>query len=333
MVNVEEMIARLRGADPRALPRLATLVENEDPRGLALLERLYPMTGQAHVVGITGPPGAGKSSLVAALLESIRASGRRVAVLAIDPSSTLTGGAVLGDRIRMMATHRDEGVFVRSMASRGRQGGLAWATANLVHLLDAAAFPIILVETVGAGQDGTDIASLADTVVVVEAPGLGDGVQAIKSGLLEVGDIIVVNKADNPEANVTLRTLRSTFAMQHQTGARRTPILPTVATTGSGVAELLAAIDAHAAWLGESGELAARRERRARVEVLTGLRAAVEHRLNAPAAHAPDLAALISRVARREVSPREAIAAALEAPLDSAPAAQGTGAIGDERGG
>lgn len=328
-MSAEDLIARLRGADSRALPRLATLIENEEPRALEMLDELYPQTGRAHVVGITGPPGAGKSSLVAALLVPVRASSRRVAVLAIDPSSTLTGGAVLGDRIRMMAAHRDEGVFVRSMASRGRQGGLAWATAGLVHLLDAAGYPLILVETVGTGQDGTDIASLADTVVVVEAPGLGDGVQAIKSGLLEVGDIIVVNKADTPEANAALRTLRTAFALQHQPGERRVPILASIATTGSGAAELLAAIDAHEAWLRESGELAARREQQARVEVLTGLRAALDRRLDAESARVDALSELIARVARREMPPSAAIDAALATPLASA-AAERADPIGDQ---
>ena len=183
MVDAAAAIERLR-ADPRFLPRLATLVENEDPRGLELLDSLYPDSGQAHIVGVTGPPGVGKSALVGALVEAVRASGRCVAVVAIDPTSPFSGGALLGDRIRMMQHHADQGVFVRSMASRGRTGGLAWATAEMIHLLDASGFPLILVETIGAGQDGTDIASLAGTVIVVDAPGLGNGVQAMKSGLL-----------------------------------------------------------------------------------------------------------------------------------------------------
>ena len=249
VVTADDVLLRIQGSDRRALPRLATLVENEDPRGLEALDALFPLTGQAHVVGVTGPPGAGKSTLMAALLGHIRAAGRRVAVLAVDPSSPISGGAVLGDRIRMMDRHADDGVFVRSMASRGRQGGLAWATAGLVHLLDAAGYPLILVETVGTGQDGTDIASLADTVVVVEAPGLGDGVQAIKSGLLEVGDIVVVNKADQPGAEDAQRLLRASFDLAHPSHGRSVPILPTVGITGSGMSELLAAIDDHAAWL------------------------------------------------------------------------------------
>lgn len=318
MVTAGDIIQRLRGSDRRALPRLATLVENEDPRGLEPLDLIYPMTGNAHVVGITGPPGAGKSTLVAALLGAIRASGRRVAVIAIDPSSVITGGAVLGDRIRMMERHADDGIFVRSMASRGRQGGLAWATANLVHLLDAAGYPLILVETVGTGQDGTDIAALADTVVVVEAPGLGDGVQAIKSGLLEVGDVVVVNKADQPGADEALRTLRSTFEMGRHASPRRIPILGVSGATGQGVDRLLEAIDEHDVWLRETGERAKRRELAARAEVLAGLRAALDRRLDAGAGQSSQLADLILRVARRELAPRTAIDT-ITAGLDPSP--------------
>jgi LAO/AO transport system kinase len=307
------------------LPRLATLVENGDPRGLEALDALFPLTGRAHVVGVTGPPGAGKSTLVAALLSPIREAGRRVAVLAVDPSSPISGGAVLGDRVRMMERHADDGVFVRSMATRGRQGGLAWATAGLVHLLDAAGYPLILVETVGTGQDGTDIASLADTVVVVEAPGLGDGVQAIKSGLLEVGDIVAINKADQPGAEAAQRLLRASFNLAHPSHGRTIPILPTVAVTGSGVAEVLAAIDDHDAWLTQTGQRTVRRERGAHAEVLAGLRAALDRRLAAGPGRSPELAALIARVARRELSPRHAVTA-LAVALDS-PA--GGGSIGD----
>jgi LAO/AO transport system kinase len=317
VVTAEDLLLRLQGPDRRALPRLATLVENEDPRGLDALDALFPLTGRAHVVGLTGPPGAGKSTLVAALLGHIRGAGRRVAVLAVDPSSPISGGAVLGDRIRMMDRHSDNGVFVRSMATRGRQGGLAWSTAGLVHLLDAVGYPLILIETVGTGQDGTDIASLADTVVVVEAPGLGDGVQAIKSGLLEVGDIVVINKADQPGAEEAQRLLRASFDLAHPSNGRFVPILSTVGTTGTGVSDLLAAIDDHAAWLTETNQRSLRRERAARAEVLAGLRAALDRRLESGPGRSPELMALIGRVARRDLSPRravEALAVALDPP-------------------
>jgi LAO/AO transport system kinase len=316
VVTAGDVLLRIQGSDLRALPRLATLVENEDPRALEALDALFPLTGQAQVVGVTGPPGAGKSTLIAALLGHVRAASRRVAVLAVDPSSPISGGAVLGDRIRMMDRHADDGVFVRSMASRGRQGGLAWATARLVHLLDAVGYPLILIETVGTGQDGTDIASLADTVLVVESPGLGDGVQAIKSGLLEVADIVAVNKADQPGAEDAQRLLRASFNLAHPSHGRSVPILPTVGITGSGMSELLAAIDDHAAWLAESGQRAVRRERGARAEVLAGLRAALDRRLEAGPVRSPELADLIGRVARRDLSPRRAVNALVVA-LDS----------------
>lgn len=306
MVAAAEILARLRG-DPRALPRLATLVENEHPTGDAALEALYPLTGHAHTVGLTGPPGAGKSSLIAALIGEVRASGRDVAVIAVDPSSTVSGGAVLGDRIRMMERYADTGVFVRSMASRGRQGGLAWTTANLMHLLDAAGYPLILIETVGTGQDGTDIASLVDTVVVVEAPGLGDGVQAIKSGLLEVGDIVVVNKADAAGAEEALRILRSAFEYGHPRHDRRVPVFGTDAVSGQGVERLLRELDAHKHWLRETGELAHRREAAARAEVLAGIRQALDRQLAVQRNGQSDLGLLVREVAARTLTPQSAV--------------------------
>lgn len=306
MVETAGILARLRD-DPRALPRLATLVENEHPGGEAALQALYPLTGRAHVVGVTGPPGAGKSSLIAALIGDVRARGRTIAVIAVDPSSTVSGGAVLGDRIRMMERHADPGVFVRSMASRGRQGGLAWTTAHLMHLLDAAGYPLIVIETVGTGQDGTDIASLADTVVVVEAPGLGDGVQAIKSGLLEVGDIVVVNKADTAGADEALRVLRAAFEYGHPRDERRIPVFGTDAVSGRGIDRLSAELDKHWLWLSDTGELAHRRENAARAEILAGVRQALDRQITAQHSGQSEVAALVQRVAARELTPQAAV--------------------------
>ena len=306
MVDADDILARLRG-DPRALPRLASLVENHHPVGEAALEALYPRTGRAHIVGVTGPPGAGKSSLTAALINEVRASDREIAVIAVDPSSTVSGGAVLGDRIRMMERYADSGVFVRSMASRGRQGGLAWTTASLMHLLDAAGYPLVVIETVGTGQDGTDIASLADTVVVVEAPGLGDGVQAIKSGLLEVGDIVVVNKVDMAGADEALRVLRAAFEYGHPRQERRIPVFGTDAVSGQGVDRLLRELDAHWAWLSATGELTHRRAEAARAEILAGVRQTLEGRIAAQHRGDNHVGSLVQQVAVRELTPQHAV--------------------------
>lgn len=286
---------------------MATLIENGDPRGLEALDLLYPLTGNAHVIGITGPPGAGKSSLISKLIGEFRREGRRVAVVAVDPSSTLTGGAVLGDRIRMLEHQHDEGVFLRSMASRGRRGGLAWSTSGLVHLLDAAGFDVIVVETVGVGQDGGDITSLADTVVVVEAPGMGDGVQAIKSGLLEIGDVVVVNKADLPGASETLRHLRAAFALGHPATEWPVPIVSVSGLSGKGVDDLRRTLTQHAQWLRDSGELMSRRRTAAQTEVLAGLRAELERRLGDRASGDVRLREVVAEVARRDRSPHRAV--------------------------
>jgi LAO/AO transport system kinase len=237
--------------DRRSLSRLLTAVENRTPLAEAALRRLYPLAGRAQLIGITGPPGAGKSTLVAALIAELRRAGRPVAVVAVDPSSPITGGAVLGDRVRMQAYATDEGVFIRSMASRGHAGGLSSATAAAAAVFDAAGFDVVLIETVGTGQSEVEVAATADTTVVVEAPEMGDEIQAIKAGLLEVADIIVVNKGDRPGAHRTAGQLQAMLAGTPRQGrpGRPTPkhpeVLVTTAATGQGVAELLAAIDRH----------------------------------------------------------------------------------------
>src|SRR4051794_4771045 len=199
------LLDRFAQGDVSALARLATYVENGDPLGIDAIGRIYPLTGNAVVVGITGPPGAGKSTLIDGMIENWRASGHRVGVIAVDPTSPVSGGATLGDRIRIRERPDDPGVFVRSMASRGRRGGLAPATAGMIHLLDATGFDRILVETVGVGQEDVDIASLAHLTILLQVPGAGDGVQALKAGLLEIADLYVVNKADLPGAELLTR--------------------------------------------------------------------------------------------------------------------------------
>jgi LAO/AO transport system kinase len=237
--------------DRLALARLLTAVENRTPVAEAALRRLYPMAGRAHLVGITGPPGAGKSTLVAALLAEVRAAGRPVAVVAVDPSSPITGGALLGDRVRMQAYADDRDVFIRSMASRGHAGGLASTTTSAASVLDAAGFDLVLIETVGTGQSEVEVAAAADTTVVLEAPEMGDEVQAIKAGLLEVADLVVVNKGDKPGAQRTAAQLRATLVPTTGREAtdrpqpKRPEVLVTTASTGDGVPALLAALDRH----------------------------------------------------------------------------------------
>jgi LAO/AO transport system kinase len=237
--------------DRRSLARLLTAVENRTPLAEAALRRLYPLAGRAQLIGITGPPGAGKSTLVAALIAELRRANRPVAVVAVDPSSPITGGAVLGDRVRMQAYSSDDGVFIRSMASRGHAGGLSSATAAAAAVFDAAGFDAVLIETIGTGQSEVEVAATADTTVVVEAPEMGDEIQAIKAGLLEVADIVVVNKGDRPGAHRTAGQLRAMLAdAPRETGPghpvpKNPEVLVTTAATGVGVAELLAAIDRH----------------------------------------------------------------------------------------
>lgn len=242
--------AALHG-DRRALAQLLTAVENRTQLAEAAMRRLYPMAGRAQLVGVTGPPGAGKSTLVAALIAELRRAGRPVAVVAVDPSSPITGGAVLGDRVRMQAYAGDPDVFIRSMASRGHAGGLSSATTAAAAVFDAIGFDVVLIETVGTGQSEVEVAAAADTTVVVEAPDMGDEIQAIKAGLLEVADIVVVNKGDRPAAHRTAGQLHAMLAdgpRDARTGRpapKHPEVLVTTATTGEGVADLLTAIDRH----------------------------------------------------------------------------------------
>lgn len=335
--DLADLVERLRAGDPRALPRLISLLERGSDQGQRALSALYPQTGRAQIIGITGPPGAGKSTLVNALIGSFRATGRRVAVLAIDPSSPYSGGAVLGDRIRMMERHADDGVFIRSMASRGRLGGLAAAASDVVHLLDAAGFDVILLETVGAGQDGVDIARLARTVVVLQVPGLGDGVQAIKAGMLEVGDILVVNKADLPGAKEVGRLLRQSVMPLTPGDAPEIPVLYTAASTAEGIDELRDAIDAHGQIVLAAGEAEARAEAAARGEVLDRLRFELESRLLQAPDEVPAIQAAIDDVAARRTTSAVAVRSLIEPLLGGwrarGASASGGDAIGDEGGG
>jgi LAO/AO transport system kinase len=298
------LLDRLAAGDLRALARLATYVENGDPLGIEAIERLYRSTGRAHVVGITGPPGAGKSSLLDRLLDAWRADGRRVAIIAVDPTSPISGGATLGDRIRIRERPDDDGVFVRSMASRGRRGGLAPTTAAMIHLMDAAGFDLVLVETVGVGQEEVDIAGMVHTVALLQIPGGGDGVQMLKAGLLEVADLYVVNKADLPGADLLARELAAvaTLSLRAEGAVHRPPVLKVSATTGEGIDELVLAID-DARPTGDAAEA------KARVIAQAEIGALVWDRLRDQLAHAsanPDLQRLIHETAARATTPRQA---------------------------
>jgi len=274
---------RARSGDVRALARLLSLVEDESPRLRAVVTDLLPYTGQARIIGLTGAPGVGKSTMTGALVGAFRAVGRRVAVLAVDPTSPFTGGALLGDRIRMQEHATDEGVFIRSMATRGHLGGLAAATPQAIRVLDAAGFELIIIETVGVGQAEVAIASLADTVAVLLAPGMGDAIQAAKAGLLEVADLYIVNKADKPDTQQVVRDLRNMLALgTTEPGGWKPPVITAIATKGpqdEGVAELVTRLDAHWDWLRSSGELQRRRHTRAREEITALAFAALRDRV------------------------------------------------------
>ncbi|AXB44601.1 methylmalonyl Co-A mutase-associated GTPase MeaB [Amycolatopsis albispora] len=269
-VDVGELVAQAADGVPRAIARLISLVEDAHPQLREVAAALTPHTGRARLIGLTGPPGVGKSTSTSMLITALRAAGKRVGVLAIDPSSPFSGGALLGDRVRMSEHATDTGVFIRSMATRGHLGGLAWATPQAVRVLDAAGFDIVLIETVGVGQSEVDVVRLADTTVVLLAPGMGDGIQAAKAGVLEIADVFVVNKADREGADATVRELKQMIAMgrrEMRGPSWRQPIVRTVASRDEGAEDVLKVLDEHHDWLTAEGELTRRRATRAAGEI------------------------------------------------------------------
>jgi LAO/AO transport system kinase len=304
-MSPETLAKRLLDGDRRALARAITLVQNDDPAGWELVREVYPHTGRAAIFGLTGPPGSGKSTLIGALVAARRAADRRVAVLSIDPSSPFSGGAVLGDRIRLTDHFLDAGVFIRSMASRGALGGLSEAALQAALLMDAAGNDDVFVETVGVGQAEVDIIDHADTVALVLIPGSGDSIQALKAGVMEIPDVIVVNKADHPLADTMVREIRGVLSLAPQHGWR-VPIVKTEAITGSGVATLVAKLDEHRAWIDAQGTLSERRRRNLRAEVLglatARLRRALEARLEEDA----DFQQMLDEVVARRLDPASA---------------------------
>lgn len=308
-ISVTDLVERARAREPRAIGRLISLIEDASPLLREVMVALAPQAGAAAVVGLTGAPGVGKSTTTSALISTYRQRGQTVGVLAVDPSSPFSGGALLGDRIRMQEHATDPGVFIRSMASRGHLGGLAWSTPQAIRVLAAAGFDIILVETVGVGQSEVEIAQTADTSVVLLAPGMGDGIQAAKAGILEIADILVVNKADREGAEATARELRNMIRLGgHSQSEWQIPVMKAVAARGEGISELVEAIDRHQEWLSVSGMGAARRVARVRAEVAALAAASVQDRF----ASAGD-GALLDQLA-------EAVAAGERDPYDAADA-------------
>lgn len=298
--DLDELLARARAGERGALARVLSVVERGGPDGRALARLTHPLGGGAYTVGITGAPGAGKSTLTNALVDQIRGSGDRVAVLAIDPSSPFSGGAILGDRVRMQDHTGDDGVFIRSMATRGHLGGLSLATQEAIRALDATGWPWIVVETVGVGQVEVEVAGAADTTVVVVNPGWGDAVQANKAGLLEIADLFVINKADRPGAKEARRDLDRMLDLAARSGWRP-PIVDTVAATGSGVDELWEAIVRHRAHLEADGALEARRRSRVAGEITEIVAALLRERARAHAG--AELDRLAAQVADRSIDP------------------------------
>jgi LAO/AO transport system kinase len=270
-VDVGALVGKAREGDPRSVGRLITLVENAAPELRDVMAALAPHAGSARLIGLTGSPGVGKSTTTSALLSTYRRRGERVGVLAIDPTSPFSGGALLGDRVRMQEHATDPGVYIRSMGTRGNLGGVSWATPQAIRVLDAIGCDVVMIETVGVGQAEVAIASLADSTVVMLAPGLGDGIQAAKAGILEIADLYVVNKADRDGATQTVRDLKSMLALgeKRAPGGGKPPVLSTVSAKNEGIDELVETLDKHHAWLQDSGELDNRRRRRAADEIET----------------------------------------------------------------
>ena len=309
-VDLPALVEGVEHGRKRAVARAITLVENRDPLAYDLVRELYPRTGSAAVAGFTGPPGVGKSSLLGALVGHLRGEGKRVGVVSVDPSSPYSKGALLGDRIRLADHFLDEGVFIRSMSTRGHLGGVAEATLQALLVLDAAGMDVLLLETVGVGQSEVEVAGLADTVALVLMPGSGDSIQALKAGVMEIPDIIVINKADHPSIERTRAELAQVLGLAD--ADRRPVVLETVATSATGIEELWAAVEAHQAALEAGGDLAERRKAQLRTELLALAAARTARRLGEALDSSPELAGLVDALADRTIDPLTAVQSLLE---------------------
>jgi LAO/AO transport system kinase len=306
---------RLVEGDKRALARGITLIENGEPAGWELVREVFPRTGQARIVGLTGPPGVGKSTLCGALTAELRKADRDVGVLSIDPSSPFTRGALLGDRIRLSEHFLDKRVFIRSMATRGSLGGLAEAALQAALLMDASGKDDVLLETVGVGQGEIDVVDHADTIVLALMPGSGDSIQALKAGVMEIPDVIVINKADHPLTDTMVREVKTALSLGPQ-GSWTVPVMRTEAAKGAGVAELLSKIDEHREHIAQEGTLEKRRERNLRSEVIGLATAKLRRELEARALEDPEVNELLGRVVSREIDPATAARELLERERD-----------------
>jgi LAO/AO transport system kinase len=300
---MSELAADVLAGRYRALGKAISLVERDDPAAERLLAEIYPATGRSRIIGVTGSPGAGKSTLVASMAKHYRAQGKRVGIVAVDPTSPFTGGAILGDRIRMSDLYTDRGVFIRSMATRGFLGGLARATNDVVDVLDASGFDVVLVETVGVGQDEVEVVRTVQTNLVILVPGMGDDIQAIKAGIMEIGDIFVVNKADRPGADKTVTEVTMMMSLVEEHGDYIPPIVKTVASKNQGIEELDAAIEKHFDYLQTSGELDRRNRERVRIRIETMLKERFMERLLAGTS---DYEALLDAVVHKRNNPHDA---------------------------
>ena len=311
-MNLQGIIDGISAGRNRALAQAISLVESHDERASRLLAELYPATGKARIIGITGSPGAGKSTLVAAMAKFARAQQKRVAIVAVDPTSPFTGGAILGDRIRMSDLYTDRGVYIRSMATRGFLGGLAKATNDVVDILDAAGFDLVLVETVGVGQDEVEVVRTVQTNLVVLVPGMGDDIQAIKAGIMEIGDVFVVNKADRPGADKTVTEVTMMMSLVEEHGDWVPPIVKTVASRSEGIDELDAAMEKHFDYLASSGELDRRNRDRVRIRIETQLKERFMQHARAATANWDQL---LDDVLHKRNNPHDAAEAVLSATI------------------